>query len=333
MRWDIFSAQEHVGYPFIDSVPKGAHRPYWSVMIPTYNSDKYLEKTLKSVLEQDLGPKEMQIEVVDDCSKKDAPERVVKGIGSGRVRFYRQPYNVGATQNFNTCIKRSIGQIVHILHSDDFVLPGFYKRMKTILRKFPNCGMVASRVLLVDARGIELGTSKALSDSSCILEQYHLRMNTEDPIRTPGVVVRRSTYERLGGYDVRLAHSADWEMWLRISANTPIWYEHDVLATYRVHPAADTSRFRISGSYIDEARKTIEIATRRLQIPNVREFRTVGLRVYAGVALEEGRSRAVSGDLLGAARMVWKGVRCTPTMRTFWRGFRIVARAAKRQYP
>jgi len=44
-------------------------RPFWSVMIPTYNPRAdYLEETLHSVLQQNPGPKQMQIEVVDDCS-------------------------------------------------------------------------------------------------------------------------------------------------------------------------------------------------------------------------------------------------------------------------
>ena len=54
-------------------VPEGTPRPVWSVMIPTYNCAKYLRETLVSVLAQDPGPEQMQIEVVDDYSTKDEP--------------------------------------------------------------------------------------------------------------------------------------------------------------------------------------------------------------------------------------------------------------------
>lgn len=119
--------------PQITPVPAGDIRPFWSVMIPNYNSDRYLAQTLKSVLEQDPGAEEMEIEVVDDCSNKDDPAAVVKEIGKGRISFFRQPDNVGATANFNTCIQRAKGQWVHILHSDDTVLPGFYNRLRSAL--------------------------------------------------------------------------------------------------------------------------------------------------------------------------------------------------------
>ena len=94
---------EHLDYPSIASVPEDGNRPFWSVMIPTYNCAYYLERTLKSVLEQDRGPDEMQIEVVDDCSTEDDPEAVVKEIGKERASFFRQPRNVGVTANFNIC--------------------------------------------------------------------------------------------------------------------------------------------------------------------------------------------------------------------------------------
>jgi len=89
--------------PSISSVSLGLNRPKWSVMIPTFNCANYLRQTLESVLEQDPGPDQMQIEVVDDCSTKDDPESVVREVGRGRVLFYRKTQNEGAAANFNTC--------------------------------------------------------------------------------------------------------------------------------------------------------------------------------------------------------------------------------------
>jgi len=90
-------------------------------MIPTFNCADYLRITLQSLLDQVPGPDEMQIEVVDDCSTKDDPEAVVQELGRGRVQFFRQPRNVGAIENFNTCVRRSRGHYVHLLHGDDLV--------------------------------------------------------------------------------------------------------------------------------------------------------------------------------------------------------------------
>ena len=94
----------------VPPVPAGTARPRWSVMIPTYHCADYLAHTLRSVLRQDPGPDAMQIEVVDDRSERDDPERVVRDVGGGRVSFFRQPQNVGHVRNFNTCLQRSRGR-------------------------------------------------------------------------------------------------------------------------------------------------------------------------------------------------------------------------------
>ena len=64
-------------------------RPFWSVMIPTYNPQPhYLEETLRGILLQDPGPEQMQIEVVDDGSANNTASEVVYRIGAGRVAFH-----------------------------------------------------------------------------------------------------------------------------------------------------------------------------------------------------------------------------------------------------
>ncbi|NJP10529.1 MAG: glycosyltransferase family 2 protein [Leptolyngbyaceae cyanobacterium RU_5_1] len=140
-------------FPPISPVSEGIHRPLWSVMIPTYNGTKYLEQTLKSVLEQDPGPDQMQIEVVDDCSTQDDPEQLVREIGNGRISFYRQPQNVGLLPNWNACIERSRGHWVHLLHQDDAVLPGFYERLNQGIERESGTGALLCRHLFMDEEG------------------------------------------------------------------------------------------------------------------------------------------------------------------------------------
>src|SRR5690349_14574480 len=103
----------------------GRERPLWSVMIPAYNCAGYLPQALESVLCQDIGKDRMQIAVMDDYSTDADLARLVQDIGGGRVEYFRQPENVGSLRNFETCLRRSRGRLVHLLHGDDKVLPGF----------------------------------------------------------------------------------------------------------------------------------------------------------------------------------------------------------------
>lgn len=235
------------------------NRPLWSVMIPTYNCADYLRITLASVLAQDPGPELMQIEVVDDGSTTDDPAAVVQEIGRGRVQFFRKPYNEGAIANFNTCIQRSRGQLVHILHGDDAVKPGFYRRMEQALLSHEAVGAAFCRQEYIDQQGRRQSTTRYLQNQSGLMPDALSILALTNRIQPPAIVVKRRVYETLGGYDARLFHSADWEMWVRIAARYPIWFEVEPLVAYRVHGQSDTSRLFQTGANIQERRLCIEI--------------------------------------------------------------------------
>ena len=117
--------------PLIPGTEGPVTRPYWSVMIPTYSPRaEYLEETLKSVLQQDPGPEQMQIEVIDDGSMDKTASEITRRVGAGRVTFHAEPQNRGLANTWNRCLERARGDWVHILHQDDFVLPGFYDLLR-----------------------------------------------------------------------------------------------------------------------------------------------------------------------------------------------------------
>lgn len=227
--------------PFVSQVAGIEERPLWSVMIPTFNCAKYLRRTLESVLAQDPSRDAMQIEVVDDCSTKDDPERVVHEVGQGRVHFYRKPENGGATHNFNTCIERSRGALVHILHGDDFVSPGFYSAIAAAAEAHKDLAAFACRSFVVDEDDVISSVSLRLPTLETAGREQEAFFYT-NPLLTPGVVIRRSFYEQHGGFIPALVHTADWEMWSRAFLLGGGVALPQVLANYREFKGNDTSR-------------------------------------------------------------------------------------------
>lgn len=150
--------------PSISPLAGGIRQPLWSVMIPNYNSGEYLRKTLESVLTQDAGPERMQIEVVDHCSTEGDPEKLVRDVCGNRVAFYRRPKNEGPIANFNACIQRSRGHLIHILHSDDYVLPGFYAEIERLAELHADVALLATRCFLVDETDIIINMTERLRD-------------------------------------------------------------------------------------------------------------------------------------------------------------------------
>lgn len=234
-------------YPSIEPVPHGTSRPFWSVMIPTYNCTTYLAETLKSVLEQDLGPELMQIEVIDNCSTIDDPKPLVEELGRGRISFHRHSENIGAIGNFNSCIQRSRGEVVHILHSDDYVAPGFYEALGAAIRLHPDVDFFACRTFDMD----EQGEIDCLSPRMQALEHYPNGDFSEcfqlNIFRTPGVVIRRRFYEKFGGYTPKLPCVDDWEMWMRALSYSGGLLLNKPLAYFRHSSGNITSSLRRRG--------------------------------------------------------------------------------------
>jgi glycosyltransferase involved in cell wall biosynthesis len=226
--------------PPIGPVPDGVVRPRWSVMIPVFNSPAaYLRETLASVLAQDPGPAEMEIEVVDNCSNTNDPGPVVAEVGRGRVRLHRQSENVGMMNNWNTCVRRASGQLVHILHGDDLANRGFYAEMGKMAEKHPELSWFACRAFDISPTG-ELET---LSFRMPVLEQPGRDASPFKyycSVRAPGVVLRRDFYAQSGGFVPALIHTADWEMWVRAIAQGGGIMLNAPLVSYRVWPGSDT---------------------------------------------------------------------------------------------
>jgi GT2 family glycosyltransferase len=226
--------------PSIAPVVDESARPRWSVMIPTYNCARFLGETLSSVLAQDDG--EMQIQVVDDHSRADDPFEVVDRIGKGRVLTHRHDANRGNIATFNTCLALSRGRYVHILHGDDRVFPGFYDRLGTALDEHPECVAAICGHVLIDEDGAATRAMPVLSRTARVLDDALEQFLGGNLIQAPSIVVRREAYERIGGFDTRIGtYAEDWEMWTRLAALGPIWYEPEIHAGYRVRTGSISS--------------------------------------------------------------------------------------------
>lgn len=246
--------------PTIAPVPTTTAQPLWSVMIPARDRAGYLRETLASVLAQDPGAATMQIEVVDDHSEREDLAGVVADLGRGRIGYHRQPANVGHVRNFNTCLARARGRLVHLLHGDDVVRPGFYDAMAHAFARAPEAGAVCCRWSVLDEAGRERHVAPLLREGSGWLADWLETLAVGQRLQAPSIVVRRAVYERLGGFDERVrCYGEDWEMWVRIAAHYPVWYDSRVLASYRVHGASLSGAALRTGENIRDLMRVIEI--------------------------------------------------------------------------
>jgi len=311
----------------IEPVPAEVPRPLWSVMIPTYNCERYLGETLASVLIQDLGPDLMQIEVVDDHSTSDDPMRVVEDVGNGRVGFFRQKENVGHVRNFETCLRRSQGRLIHLLHGDDCVRDGFYSTMEKAFKDDPDIGAAFCRFIVMDEEGHWQKISPLEQPKDGILNNWFDRIALEQRIQTPSIVVRREVYEKLDGFDRRLSWSEDWEMWVRIAAHFPVWYVVEPLAVYRMHSTSNTSGFARTGENVRDVRRAVAITKQYLPDGYSQETSRLALERQALIALKSAREFAGTGETYPAIIQAREALRCSLSLKIGVRVLRLLIRA------
>jgi hypothetical protein len=249
----------------------------------------------------------MQIEVVDDHSDDD-PGAVVARLGQGRIGFSVQPRRVGHIANFATCLERSRGYLIHLLHGDDYVLDGFYRAMEPAFDQVPGLGAAFCRQIFIDERGRRLSLSRLEQQTSGVLDHRLERLASEQRIMTPSIVVRRAVYERLGGFDRRLTCAEDWEMWVRIAASYPVWYEPDALAAYRMHTASNTGRHVRSGDDMRYTRVAIELFRQYLPQDRATAIVRTARSTYGLASLRSGWRLARRGDLVAAANQIREAI-------------------------
>lgn len=236
----------------------------WSVVIPAHNCAHFLTETLREVVAQLGDRKDAEIVVVDDASS-DEPDAVVRRLGNGRVRYVRNATQLGAIGTFNRCVSLARGEIVHILHGDDVVLPGFYRAMEQAMDGSPALAAVC-RTLDIDGEGLPLYETRRYRRGTGIWNDAFEAFAVSNRVRAPSIVVRRAAYEKYGLFRTDLPHAADWEMWTRMAGAGPVLFVDETLAGYRRHAASDTARVMATGSNIRERVTALGLISERFPV-------------------------------------------------------------------
>jgi len=283
--------------PPVAPLPKGILRPRFSVMLPTFEPDTALERALSSVLAQAPAADQMQIAVVDDGSRTADVHRLVRAVDpAGRVEILLHRQRLGLGRNWNRAIGLARGELIHLLHQDDYVLPGFYARIERGFRSAPGVGMAFCRSRIVDGRERIIKTASRQQWTAGILANWLPRIAERQRVQTPAAVVPRATYERLGGFRSDLCQALDWEMWVRIAARTQVWYDPAVLAVYRRHGRSESTRLLSSGAVWPDLIHTIAINSGTLPEDIRGRVRQSSARWYAGSAIRTAEKQIACGE-------------------------------------
>jgi len=209
--------------------PEDNNNPRVSIIIPTYNRVKMLEKSIESVFAQSY--KDWELIIIDDASNDETEERM-KQLSSREksVRYMRIPKIVGKgiSEYLNIGLRNSKGEYIARIDDDDFWCHKDKLKMQVeFLDANPEYVVVGGGVILVDENGTELFRYlKKETDEE--IRRFALFSN---PFTHATVMFRKETAIKLGGYRI-MKHVEDMELWLRMGKVGKLYNMKEYFITY-----------------------------------------------------------------------------------------------------
>lgn len=222
--------------------------PEISVIIPSYNHEKYIGTAIQSVLEQTY--QDFEIVITDDGSSDKSIE-VIQSFNDSRIKLHKFSLNQGASIATNHCITHSRGKYIAVLNSDDVFYSNKLKVQLEFLKDNPNIGAVFSLADFIDEYG-NLYSKKEFSYQKIFNQPNRTRyewlnyfFNIGNCLCHPSVLIRRECYDKVGLFDPRFAQLPDLDFWIRLCKKYEIYIFSKSLVKFRLREQeANTSAVR-----------------------------------------------------------------------------------------
>lgn len=219
--------------------------PLISIVTPSYNQAAFLARTIESVLAQEYPRLEYY---VYDGGSTDGSQTVIRQYAE-RLTGWVSEIDHGQADAINKGFRKSTGEILAWLNSDDFYQPGALARVAQAFRENPEAGLIYGNVISVDENGSAFNLQTFGPYDLADLMSFKI-------ISQPGVFFRRSLLEQAGLLDESYHLLLDHHLWLRMARRAPMVYLPETLAAARYHPAAK-NRARAAG-FGPEALRIVE---------------------------------------------------------------------------
>jgi glycosyltransferase involved in cell wall biosynthesis len=198
-----------------------------SAILPVYNGSAFIGDAIESVLAQTYEP--LECIVVDDGSTDDTAD--VARTYEPHVRVIQQPnQRVARARNHGASV--ATGELLAFLDADDVWCPERVERQWDLLASRPAIGAVVCATQVVDH---ELNPLRLIEQDPSLTVEDMLLWRSGAVSTSSNLLIRRSCFEEVGGFDEQLTASEDWMMTFRLIARGQLVAIPDPLVKYRVH--------------------------------------------------------------------------------------------------
>jgi len=228
---------------------KNGSSPLVSIITPSYNQGRFIERTIRSVLNQ--GGPGLEYIVIDGASTDGTPE-IVRRYERYLSWWVSEP-DRGQTDAIIKGLDRATGDYVTWVCSDDVLFPGSLEKMVTALEARPEAGIAYGGVAFIDEedRILKIRSYPDMNLAKLLYERH-------STVAQPSSLIRRKTLDAVGGLDRSLSYCMDYDLWIRLLRQAgSVNLGEAVLSGYRLH-----TRSKTVGSYRNMALEKIAVNRR-----------------------------------------------------------------------
>lgn len=201
--------------------------PIVTIVTPSFNQARFLEKTIQSVLGQDYP----QIEyIIIDGGSTDGSVDIIKKYET-HLKYWVSEPDAGQSNAINKGFAKAAGRIFAWLNSDDLLAPSAVKVAAYYLMNYPDIGLVYGDRLHIDAKGNVIGLNQGPS-----FKQNMFKRNVTLPQET--VFFKKEVFEKAGGLDESLHFAMDFDLWYKMNKITNIRHLPFFMGFFREHESA-----------------------------------------------------------------------------------------------
>ncbi len=265
-----------------------------SVIIPAYNHENYVKKTIQSILNQTY--KNIEIIILDDGSKDDTYKQIKELESLCQNRFVRtiinRQENQGTAVTLNNLISMCLGEYIYIIASDDIALDSAIEKEANFLKEHEEYSLVVAdnefinengEVLYIDKKEnfIKNKEKAAYFTFGQYLQDINHFKFTDEKFGTyktlyignyvpNGYMIRRSIFEKIESY-TKEAPLEDWFLMLQISKYSKMKFLDEVLFLYRRHNSNSISNKKLMNEYKEKTRKYEEEILNKVNDNEIRD--------------------------------------------------------------
>lgn len=215
--------------------------PWLTVIIPVHNGELYLEAALQSLCAQ--NDPEIECLVVDSSESKTCSDIVQRYAQIQDIRMYRRPEIKPWTEKTNFAVSNARGEMICMLHQDDLWRPGRAMALRRNVQARPEGVMHLNPSVIVDQNGRTVGIWRGalpVQPEAIPVKLLLERLLVQNFIAIPAPAIRREAFLSVGGMDVNLWYTADWDLYLKLALAGPVYYQPEALTCFRIHAGSQT---------------------------------------------------------------------------------------------